>query len=265
MADREKLQLGRQRQARRARPKPDPDAGRTERIIAWNRRRRAAKKRRLAKLSRPKRVLRRLGVAGTWLLALITVGLVALVALFYSLSNVPRPESLPLPQVATIEYSDGSVLAKIGIQNRTIVSIDQVPEQVRWDVARRRGPELLQRARASRSGARCAPRCPISPAATPKAVPGITQQYAKNAYLSDARTLTRKLKELMIAVKLSREYSKNQILEFYLNTVYFGRGAYGIQAGSRGVLRQGRQQAERGPGRACSPRCCGPRATTTRR
>ena len=62
---------------------------------------------------------------------------------------------------------------------------------------------------------------------------GITQQYVKNAYLNNARTLTRKLKELMIAVKLSRKYSKDQILEFYLNTVYFGRGAYGIQAAAQ--------------------------------
>src|SRR5581483_8592249 len=56
--------------------------------------------------------------------------------------------------------------------------------------------------------------------------------YVKNAYLNDSRSLSRKLKELMIAMKLSRQYSKDQILEYYLNTVYFGRGAYGIQAAS---------------------------------
>ena len=78
---------------------------------------------------------------------------------------------------------------------------------------------------------------------------GITQQYAKNAYLSNSRTLSRKLKELAIAVKLSRDYSKDQILEFYLNTVYFGRGTYGIEAASQRLLRQGRQQAQRVAGR----------------
>jgi membrane peptidoglycan carboxypeptidase len=69
---------------------------------------------------------------------------------------------------------------------------------------------------------------------------GITQQYVRNAYPSvgTQRTLVRKIKELMIAVKLAREYSKDQILEFYLNTVYFGRGAYGIQAAAHAYFNE---------------------------
>ena len=61
----------------------------------------------------------------------------------------------------------------------------------------------------------------------------ITQQYAKNAYLSSERTITRKLKEAVLAVKLEREFSKHEILQRYLNTVYFGRGAYGAEAAAR--------------------------------
>lgn len=61
----------------------------------------------------------------------------------------------------------------------------------------------------------------------------ITQQYAKNAYLSSERTITRKLKEAVLAVKLERDLSKEQILQRYLNTVYFGRGAYGADAAAR--------------------------------
>jgi membrane peptidoglycan carboxypeptidase len=61
----------------------------------------------------------------------------------------------------------------------------------------------------------------------------ITQQYVKNAYLNSDQTLSRKLKEAAIALKLSREYSKDSILEYYLNTIYFGRGAYGIEAASQ--------------------------------
>ena len=59
----------------------------------------------------------------------------------------------------------------------------------------------------------------------------ITQQYVKNAVLNDpSRTVTRKAKEAILAIKLERRYSKKEILGFYLNTIYFGRGAYGIQA-----------------------------------
>ncbi len=61
----------------------------------------------------------------------------------------------------------------------------------------------------------------------------ITQQYVKNAFLSPERTLMRKLKEAAFAIKLERETSKEDILEGYLNTIYFGRGAYGVEAAAR--------------------------------
>ena len=61
----------------------------------------------------------------------------------------------------------------------------------------------------------------------------ITQQYAKNAYLSQERTYTRKLKEFFIAVKLDRRDDKDKILADYLNTIYFGRGAYGIETAAQ--------------------------------
>ena len=61
----------------------------------------------------------------------------------------------------------------------------------------------------------------------------ITQQYVKNAFLSPERALTRKIKEAILSIKLEQRMSKEDILEGYLNTIYFGRGAYGIQAASR--------------------------------
>lgn len=60
----------------------------------------------------------------------------------------------------------------------------------------------------------------------------ITQQLAKNLYLTDRRTITRKIKELAITLKLGTEYSKSEILTMYLNDVYFGEGSYGVQAAS---------------------------------
>ncbi|MSY99509.1 MAG: penicillin-binding protein, partial [Actinobacteria bacterium] len=60
----------------------------------------------------------------------------------------------------------------------------------------------------------------------------ITQQYAKTAFLTPERTITRKVKELIISMKLQNQMSKDDILESYLNTIYFGRGSYGIQTAS---------------------------------
>ncbi|MCU0311546.1 MAG: PBP1A family penicillin-binding protein [Acidimicrobiales bacterium] len=61
----------------------------------------------------------------------------------------------------------------------------------------------------------------------------ITQQYVKNVYLTQERTYTRKIREAALAVKLERELPKQEILLRYLNTIYFGRGAYGVEAASR--------------------------------
>jgi penicillin-binding protein 1A len=62
----------------------------------------------------------------------------------------------------------------------------------------------------------------------------ITQQYIKNAVLDDpSRTVTRKVKEAILAIKLERRYDKKEILGFYLNTIYLGRGAYGVEAAAR--------------------------------
>jgi penicillin-binding protein 1A len=61
----------------------------------------------------------------------------------------------------------------------------------------------------------------------------LTQQLAKNLFLTQERTLTRKLQEAELALWLERKYSKNEILELYLNRVYFGSGAYGVEAASQ--------------------------------
>ena len=198
----------------------------------WWKARRAAKKRRLAAMTRKRRIWRRVGITATWLLGLLAVFMVAAVVLFYTLSDVPRPEDLPLQQAAVILYSDGSVMARIGTENRTTIKLSQVPEQVKWEVLAAEDRGFYKEPGFSITGTLRAALSDLTGGDT-QGGSGIAQQYAKNAYLSDSRTLTRKLKELAIAVKLSRQYSKDQILEFYLNTVYFGRGAYGIEAAAQ--------------------------------
>ncbi|TAM85700.1 MAG: penicillin-binding protein, partial [Jatrophihabitans sp.] len=205
------------------------DATGLRRMFARHKRRRAAKKRRLARMSRPRRILRRVGILGTWALGLLTLMLVTAVVLFYTLSNVPSPQSLPLPQVAQMLYSNGAVMARFGSQDRTIVPLSQVPKYVQDELVAAEDRSFYSDPGVSIKGTL---RAAISDVfgGDAQGGSGITQQYVKNAYLSDARTLSRKLKELMISIKLSREYTKDQILGYYLNTVYFGRGAYGIEA-----------------------------------
>lgn len=61
----------------------------------------------------------------------------------------------------------------------------------------------------------------------------ITQQLAKNAYLTQERTMKRKIQEMFLALQLERQYTKQEILELYLNQIYFGQGAYGVQAAAQ--------------------------------
>lgn len=244
MSDEERLQRGR---ARSPRPSPSPrpssggDPGRFARLVERRRRRKRAKKARLARMTRGRRVLRRFMIAGTWLLGLIASLMVAVIVLYYAFTDVPRPEQLALPQKATIQYSDGSTLATIGSVDRTIVHISQVPPAVRWAVLAAEDRSFYGDGAVSIRGTIRAALSDITGGST-QGGSGITQQYVKNAYLSNAQTLTRKLKELMIAVKLSREYSKDQILEFYLNTVYFGRNTYGIQAAAQAFFGENVEQ-----------------------
>ena len=200
----------------------------------WERRkiRRAAKKARIKAMPRSRRIMRRVAIISAWFIGLLAILVASTAVLFYTLSDVPRPESLPLAQQATLLYSDGTPMGTFGSVDRISVPLSRVPKQVRWDVLSAEDRNFYNEPGVSITGTIRAAINDLTGGDT-QGGSGITQQYVKNAYLSNERTLTRKLKELAIAVKLDHEYSKDTILEYYLNTVYFGRGAYGIEAGAK--------------------------------
>ena len=123
-----------------------------------------------------------------------------------------------------------------------------MPAQVKWDVLAAEDRNYYSEPGVSIKGTLRAALTDLTGGDT-QGGSGITQQYVKNAYLTSEQTLSRKLKELAIAVKLDREYSKDQILEYYLNTIYFGRGAYGIQAAAQAYFGIDVGQARHRPGR----------------
>ncbi len=238
----EHLQLGRAKRGRRSNVPPgEAELPFFKRMWARHRRRRAARKARVAAMTPRRRWARRGLIAGTWLLGFVAALMVAVIIMYNAFTNVPRPETIALSQVATIQYSDGTTLAQIGTQDRTLVNIKQVPAHVKWAVLSAEDRNFYHEPGVSIRGTLRAAVSDVFGGST-QGGSGITQQYVKNAYLSNSQTLTRKLKELMIAVKLSRQYSKDQILEFYLNTVYLGRGAYGIQAAAHAYFHKTVQQ-----------------------
>ncbi|MFI5770119.1 transglycosylase domain-containing protein [Streptomyces sp. NPDC051658] len=188
------------------------------------------------KPERPKRTGWRRAVP-TWRMVLGAALLVAalLIGGFiagYELVGIPAANTSATAQSNVYLYKDGSVLARSGEVNRENVKLAQVPLTVQHAVLAAEDRDFYsERAVDLKAMARAA-----FNTLTGKGKQGgstITQQYVKNYYLGQEQTVIRKIKEFFIAVKLNREESKDQIFEGYLNTSYFGRNAYGIQAAAQ--------------------------------
>ena len=171
------------------------------------------------------------------LAALIVLPIVTF-GMAYLIVDVPKPGDIRTNQVSTILASDGSELAKIVPPegNRVDVNIDQIPVHVRDAVMAAEDRDFYSNPGFSFSGFARAAKNNIFGGDT-QGGSTITQQYVKNALVGSARAglggVVRKAKELVISTKMSSEWSKDQVLQSYLNIIYFGRGAYGIGAASK--------------------------------
>jgi penicillin-binding protein 1A len=189
--------------------------------------------------SRLRRVLR-----WTLWLAVPAVAIAAgtVVGLIYAFARVPLPAEVPTAQ--TIVFLDGTGRQEIGTlsaqENRRVVTLDKIPEEARRAVLAAEDRDFYEHGAISWRGLARASAANLLRRRISEGGSTITQQYVKNAFpgVGRDRTLFRKLKEAVIAVKLERKFSKDQILEFYMNTVYFGRGAYGIDAAARTYFKQ---------------------------
>ncbi|MEU5761750.1 transglycosylase domain-containing protein [Nocardia sp. NPDC047648] len=154
----------------------------------------------------------------------------------YTTVSVPQPGDLKTNQVATILASDGdTVISKVVPPegNRTDVTIEQIPPHVRNAVMAAEDRDFYTNPGFSISGFARAARDNVLGKESAGGGSTITQQYVKNALVGDEHSLTRKMHELVISAKMARQWSKDEILAAYLNTIYFGRGAYGIDAASK--------------------------------
>ena len=155
-----------------------------------------------------------------------------LFAFAYFTVSVPDPNAFVNSQSTIIQYSNGEEIGRIGSENRQIVPLAKIPLNVRHAVLAAEDRGFYSNRAFSVTG--------IARAVLNNLRGGslqggstITQQYAKTAFLSPERTIHRKIKELVIAIKLENQLSKDQIFESYLNTIYFGRGSYGVQTAAQ--------------------------------
>ena len=148
--------------------------------------------------------------------------------------SIPDPNAYVNSQSTIIQYSNGEEIGRIGSQNRQILPLAQIPLNLRNAVMAAEDRNFYSNKAFSVTGiARALINNLKSGDLTGEGGSTITQQYAKTAFLSPSRTIQRKIKELVISLKLENSLSKDQILENYLNTIYFGRGSYGVQTASQ--------------------------------
>ncbi|MGB3954495.1 MAG: transglycosylase domain-containing protein [Brooklawnia sp.] len=153
---------------------------------------------------------------------------------FYERASLPDANAEFETQTTRLYFRDGSTeLGQLAVQNRTVIGFDEMPQSIKDAVVAaedrtfwtNRGIDVKGLSRAAWGIIR-----------NQEIVGGgstITQQYIKIRYLTSEQTLDRKLTELALAVKMNHAASKEQVLEGYLNTIYFGRGAYGVQAAAQ--------------------------------
>ncbi|HEY2222761.1 transglycosylase domain-containing protein [Actinomycetospora sp.] len=156
---------------------------------------------------------------------------------------VPNADAAVESQLNTVSFSDGSVLARVapGEQgNRQKVSINQIPLPVQHAVLSAEDRTFYTNSGFDVAGILHAAFKQITGGAGGGST--ITQQYVKNAMVGDEHSYLRKFRELIISAKITQEYSKDQVLEDYLNSIYLGRGAYGIQAASQAYFNKSVQQ-----------------------
>ncbi|MBV7700623.1 transglycosylase domain-containing protein [Streptomyces sp. TRM70350] len=156
--------------------------------------------------------------------------------LLYLLVPVPEGNAAAKQQSNVYKYSDGTVLAREGEVNREVVDLARVPKDVQRTFVAAENKTFYQDNGVDLKGTARG----VFNTLSGKGAQGgstITQQYVKNYYLSQEQTVTRKLKELVISLKVDRRMSKDDILAGYINTSYYGRNAYGIQAAAQAYYR----------------------------
>ena len=129
---------------------------------------------------------------------------------------------------------NGNEIANIhAAENRVPVKLSQVPQELQDAFVAVEDARFYEHAGIDPRGILRALWANISDGSVAEGGSTITQQLAKNAYLTPERTLKRKVQEMFLALQLERQYTKQEILEYYLNQIYFGQGAYGVQAAAK--------------------------------
>lgn len=173
-----------------------------------------------------------------WGIILALLGLVVLgVAISVAYTQLPSYQSLSnrtdLGQNIRVRSADGKLLVQLGPNLGEWIPYDQIPATMRAAMIAVEDKRFRSHPGVDPIGMARSIKVRLQTGRFTQGGSTITQQLARNIFLNNSRNFGRKLREAVLALALEAKFSKNQILELYLNRVYFGGGAYGIDAASR--------------------------------
>src|SRR6476620_10563315 len=173
------------------------------------------------------------GLAYAAVLGLLGLVVAVAVATAYLPSYGDLTKRSDLGQMIRVRAANGQVLVSLGPSFGKWLSYDQIPPEMRAAMISTEDRRFRSHPGVDPIGIGRAVVSAVSKGKRVSATSTITQQLARNIFLTNNRNFVRKIKEAILAMALERKFSKDQILELYLNRVYFGGGAYGIDAASR--------------------------------
>ena len=171
-----------------------------------------------------------------WVLAgLLMVGLRTVAAVEPDIPSLEAQRDVTLAQTSEIYAGDGTLLAYLhGEENRTVISSDKIPEVMRLAVVAIEDERFFTHSGVDFEGFVRALVTNVKSQSTEEGFSTISMQLVGNLYLDRTDiSLSRKFNEMALAWQLERKYSKREIIDMYLNTIYFGANAYGIEAAAR--------------------------------
>src|SRR4029078_3473937 len=186
------------------------------------------------------------GAAYAALLGLLALIVAVAIATAYLPSYGTLTKRSDLGQMIRVRAANGQVLVSLGPSFGKWLPYDQIPPEMRAAMISTEDRRFRSHIGVDPIGIGRALASAVIKNRRISATSTITQQLARNIFLTNNRSFVRKLKEAILALALERKFTKDQILELYLNRVYFGGGAYGIDAASRRFFGHGADQLSLG-------------------
>jgi len=188
------------------------------------------------------------------LLLLAAGGLAGLI--WYHARDLPDFDNLAdykPPQTTRVLAADGSIIGEIFEERRTVVPLDKIAPVMIDALISAEDKNFRNHTGVDYGGVFKAALASLRPGARTRGASTITQQLVKTMLLSSERTFTRKIREAILAHRIEKNLSKDEILEIYLNQVFFGHGRYGVEEAS--LYYFGKHASELGPGEASLLAC----------